>query len=164
DTGEQDFFWLLIVRGFGLSLLFIPITTLALSSLKGKEIGEGSAFTGMMRQLGGSFGIAVITTFVANISTKNVALLSEHLNVNDLDVQQRMEMMKQGFMAKGMSPEIALQAVYKALDITVQKQATVIAYMDVFLYLGILFLICIPFVLLMKQKKGAPIDMSEAMH
>lgn len=165
DTGEQDFFWLLIVRGFGLSLLFIPITTLALSSLKGKEIGEGSAFTGMMRQLGGSFGIAVITTFVANISTKNVALLSEHLNVNDLDVQQRIEMMKHGFMAKGMTPDVALQAVYKALDITVQKQATVIAYMDVFLYLGILFLICIPFVLLMKQKKGAaPIDMSEAMH
>jgi len=165
DTGEGDFFWLLIVRGFGLSMLFIPITTLALSSLKGKEIGEGASFTGMARQLGGSFGIAVITTFVANISVHYSAYLSEHLNVNDLDVQQRIAMMKQGFIAKGMTPDVALQAVYKALDITVQKQATVLAYMDVFLYLGILFLLCIPFVLFLKQRKGsAPVDISEAMH
>ena len=63
DTGEEHMFWPLIVRGLGLGLLFVPITTLSLSGLKGKSIGEGAAFTGMMRQLGGSFGIAIITTF-----------------------------------------------------------------------------------------------------
>lgn len=63
DTGAPDFFWMLIVRGIGLSLLFIPITTLSLSTLKGQETGQGAAFTGMMRQLGGSFGVAMITAF-----------------------------------------------------------------------------------------------------
>lgn len=69
DTGKDDFFWMLIVRGMGMGMLFIPITTLALSTLKGQQIGQGAAFTGMMRQLGGSFGIAVITTY---LSMKNV--------------------------------------------------------------------------------------------
>ena len=52
DTGKDAFFWMLIVRGAGLGLLFIPITSLSLSTLKGQEIGQGAAFTGMMRQLG----------------------------------------------------------------------------------------------------------------
>jgi DHA2 family multidrug resistance protein len=51
-------------KRIGLGLLFVPITTLSLSTLSGKNIGEGAAFTGMMRQLGGSFGIAIITTFI----------------------------------------------------------------------------------------------------
>ena len=41
DTAKQDFFWMLIARGVGLGLLFIPITALSLSSLKGQEIGQG---------------------------------------------------------------------------------------------------------------------------
>src|SRR5277367_345484 len=55
-TPAQDFYWMLVIRGVGLPLLFIPITSLSLSSLKGPEIGQGVAFTGMMRQVGGSFG------------------------------------------------------------------------------------------------------------
>src|SRR5437762_14241118 len=58
DTSRDNFFWMLMLRGVGMGMLFIPITTLALSTLKGREIGEGAAFTGMMRQLGGSFGVA----------------------------------------------------------------------------------------------------------
>lgn len=165
DTGKDSFFWLLMVRGMGLGLLFIPITTLSLSTLKGQEIGQGAAFTGMMRQLGGSFGIAVITTFIANQTTKHSTYISEHLSVNSFDVQQRIAAMKASFMAKGMTPDVALQSAYKMLELSVGKQATVLSYMDVFLYLGILFLICIPFVLFVKQRKGkSNIDISEAMH
>jgi len=165
DTGKDDFFWMLIVRGMGLGLLFIPITTLSLSTLKGQEIGQGAAFTGMMRQLGGSFGIAVITTFIANETSKHTAYLSAHLNMNDFDVQQRISGLKANFMAKGMTPDVALQSAYKSIEYMVAKQAAVLSYMDVFLYIGILFLVCVPFVLFVKQRKGKEnIDMSEAMH
>jgi DHA2 family multidrug resistance protein len=154
DTGKQDFFWMLIVRGLGLSMLFIPITTLSLSTLKGQEIGQGAAFTGMMRQLGGSFGIALITTFISNQTIKHSANLAEHLNVNDVDVQQRISGLQANFMSKGMTPDVALQSAYKVLDSSVLKQATVLSYMDVFLYIGLLFLACVPFVLIIKQRKG----------
>src|SRR5678809_938342 len=65
DTGKDDFFWPLILRGMSMGLLFIPITMLSLSTLKGRQIGEGAAFTGMMRQLGGSFGVAIIRTYMS---------------------------------------------------------------------------------------------------
>lgn len=166
DTGKDAFFWMLIVRGVGLGLLFIPITTLALSTLKGQEIGQGAAFTGMMRQLGGSFGVAAITTFIANRNMLYRNDLVSKLDVNDLNVQQRVSALQHSFTAKGMTPDAALESAHKILDFTVTKQATVLSYMDVFLYLGLMFLICIPFILFIKNKKRKQekMDMGEMMH
>lgn len=165
STGADNFFWMLIVRGAGLALLFIPITTLALSTLKGQQIGQGAAFTGMMRQLGGSFGVAAITTFMTNRNMLYRNDMVSKLDVNNLEVQQRVLALKQGFMAKGMTPDLALKSAYQAIDFTVMKQSTVLSYMDVFLYLGILFLLCVPFILMVRNKKEKDaVDMSAAMH
>ena len=164
DTGADNFWWLLIVRGGGLGLLFIPITTLALSSLHGKEIGQGAAFTGMMRQLGGSFGIAIITTFISTQNMVHRVDLVSKLDAGNPMVQQRIAGMQQNFISKGMTPDVALKSAYKALDYSVFKQASVLSYMDVFLYLGVLFLICVPFVLLVKGNRKKKVDLAEAMH
>lgn len=164
DTGSDAFFWPLIMRGLGMGMLFIPITTLALSTLKGQQIGQGASFTGMMRQLGGSFGVAAVTTFIASQNIVHRSNLVSKLNVTDPDVQQRVSALQHGFAAKGMTPDVALQSSYKALDFMVTKQATVLSYMDVFLYLGALFLICIPFVLMVKGNKAKKVDLGEAMH
>lgn len=164
DTGKDAFFWMLIVRGVGMGMLFIPITTLSLSSLKGQQIGQGAAFTGMMRQLGGSFGIACITTFMARQNMLYRNDLVSKLDVNDPSVQQRVAALQHNFTGKGMTPEIALQSGYKSLDGMVMKQAAILSYMDVFLYLGVMFLICIPFVLLVRAKRNNKVDLSEAMH
>jgi len=153
DTGEQSFFWMLIMRGIAMALLFIPVTTLSLSTLKGKEIGEGAAFTGMMRQLGGSFGIAIITTFMAQQLMVHRADLVSKLDINSPVVQARVSNIQHAFMAKGDAPNIALQKAYQLMDYSVMKQSSVMSYMDVFLYIGLLFLICVPFVLLVKNKK-----------
>ncbi len=165
DTAKADFFWMLIARGVGLGLLFIPITALALSTLKGQQIGQGAAFTGMMRQLGGSFGIALITTFLATQTMHHRGDLTAKLDINDAAVQQRITALTRGFISSGKTPDIAKLDAYKVLDFNVTKQASVISYKDVFLYLGIMFLICIPLILLVKQKKSAEkIDLSDAMH
>jgi DHA2 family multidrug resistance protein len=164
DTSADAFFWMLIVRGLGMGMLFIPVTTLALSTLKGQQIGQGAAFTGMMRQLGGSFGVAAITTFLARKNMLHRSDLVSQLNVNDPDVMNRVHGMQQAFMAKGMTPDVALHAAYKALDYVVLKQASVLSYMDAFLALGVMFLICVPFVLLVKSSKNKKVDLAEAMH
>lgn len=164
DTGKDAFFWMLITRGAGLGLLFIPITTLSLSTLKGIEIGQGAAFTGMMRQLGGSFGVAAITTFISRQSMVHRNDLVSKLDTNSLAVQQRVTQMQHFFMAKGKSAGDALKAAYQALDLNVTKQATVLSYMDVFLYLGLMFLICVPVVLLVKGNRKKKVDLAEAMH
>ncbi|MBS1759592.1 MAG: DHA2 family efflux MFS transporter permease subunit [Bacteroidetes bacterium] len=165
DTGEPNFFWMLIMRGVAMALLFIPITTLSLSSLKGKEIGEGAAFTGMMRQLGGSFGIALITTFMAQRLMMHRADLVEKLDVNSSLVQGRVAGLQQALIAKGNAPNIALQKAYQLMDFSIMKQASVLTYMDVFLYIGVMFLICVPFVLMIKgsiKAKGEKVDIGAA--
>src|SRR5690606_38884479 len=102
DTGSEACFWPLIVRGVGMGMLFIPITTLSLSTLQGPDIGKGASFTGMMRQLGGSFGVACITTFMAHENMVHRSDLVSKLDVNSAQVQQRVSAMQQAFMAKGM--------------------------------------------------------------
>ena len=164
DTPSEAFWWLLMFRGFGLSMLFIPITTLALSTLHGQEIGQGAAFTGMMRQLGGSFGVAIITTYLANKNMTHRVNLISNLSASDPAVQNRVSMIQHGFMAKGMTPDLALQSAYQSLDFSVTKQAMVLSYMDVFLFIGVIFLICVPFVLMIKGNRDKKVDMSAAMH
>lgn len=164
DTGSEHFFWPLIIRGIGMGMLFIPITTLSLSTLKGQDIGKGAAFTGMMRQLGGSFGVALITTFISSEVTTHRTALVSHLDAGNPAVQQRITGMQQSFIAKGMTPDVALKSAYQALDYSISKQAMVLSYMDVFLYIGVLFLICIPFILMVKGNKDNKPDIGEAVH
>lgn len=164
DTGKDNFFWMLIVRGIGMAMLFIPITALSLSSLKGVQIGQGAAFTGMARQLGGSFGIALITTFVSRRNELHRNSLVSDLDVNNPAVMDRVHNMQASFMHKGMDAQTALGSAYKSLEYTITKQQTVLSYMDVFLYLGVLFLVFVPLVLLVKSnKQKSKLDPS-AMH
>ena len=116
DTGTEHFFWPLVVRGIGLGLLFVPITTLSLSTLKGKDIGDGAAFTGMTRQLGGSFGIAIITTFIARWTQQHRVDLLPNISAVDFNVQQRLHGLQQLFISKGYAINEALNKAYKMLD------------------------------------------------
>lgn len=161
DTGAEHFFWPLVVRGIGLGLLFVPITTLSLSTLQGKEIGDGAAFTGMMRQLGGSFGIAIITTFITRITIQHRVDLIPNITAISPRVQQTLHGYQQMFISKGFTLSEAIPRSYAMLNGMVTRQSTVLAYMDVFLYLGILFLLCIPFVMLIKKGAGK-IDVGNA--
>jgi DHA2 family multidrug resistance protein len=132
--------------------------------LKGKQIGQGAAFTGMMRQLGGSFGVALVIVLLDRKTESHRINLVSHLNSYNPAVQNRIQAIQHSFMAKGSPANIALNQSYQSLNHAVMKQATVLAYMDAFLYLGIMFLICIPFVLMVKRNKAAKVSLSEAMH
>ncbi|MCX6313359.1 MAG: DHA2 family efflux MFS transporter permease subunit [Sphingobacteriales bacterium] len=164
DTGADNFFWMLIVRGMGLGMLFIPITALSLSTLKGQQIGQGAAFTGMMRQLGGSFGVALITTFLSRQNMVHRNTLVSKLDVNSPTVQQSIHGLQQHFIDKGMNTETALKSSYSAMDHMITKQAAVLSYMDVFFYLGLIFLICVPFVIMVRGNIKRKVDLGEAMH
>lgn len=163
NTGEDAFFWMLMLRGLALSMLFIPITTLSLSGLKGQQIGQGAAFTGMMRQLGGSFGIALITTFMSRQTAAHRNDLLPNITQDNPLLVQKLTGLQSNFMAHGMTAEQAKASALKMIDMSILSQSTVLTYMDVFLYIGLLFLVCVPLILLVKTGKSK-IDMSEAMH
>jgi DHA2 family multidrug resistance protein len=164
DTGRDAFFGMLLLRGVGLSLLFIPITAVSLSTLKGMEIGQGASFTGLMRQLGGSFGVAIINTYMSRKNAAHRSDLVAHLSTDNIGTMQRVKQMQQSFMAKGMNAEAALKSSYKSLEYSVMKQAAVLSYMDVFLMLGVMFLIFVPVVLIVirRPKAAQAVDLSSA--
>jgi len=152
------------VRGVGLGLLSVPISTMALSTLKGAEIGQGAAFSGMMRQLGGSFGVALITTYLSRDIIGHRSNLVRSLDIYDPDVQARVNGIAAGMQAKGMAPNTAMQTAYKMLDGSVTVQATILSYMDIFLYVGVMFLVFVPVVLIFIKKSKAKVSMADAAH
>ncbi|HEY2582187.1 MAG TPA: MFS transporter, partial [Mucilaginibacter sp.] len=164
-TSSGDFFWILIVRGFGLGLLSVPVSTMSLSTLHGQEIGQGAAFSGMMRQLGGSFGVALISTFVSRQTQVHRNALVTHLSVNDHTVQQRVMQMAAGVRQHaGIDSITARQTAYAMLEGSVTRQATLLSYMDVFLWVGIMFLVFVPVVLIFIKKAKSKIKLADAAH
>src|ERR1700748_3615152 len=81
SSGTGDFFWPLAIRGVGLALLFVPLTTLAIGGLRGQEIGQGAGLNNTMRQLGGSFGIAGLNTLIHIRQATHRSTLLVNVNV-----------------------------------------------------------------------------------
>ncbi len=163
-TSSGDFFWILIIRGLGLGLLSVPVSTMSLSTLKGQEIGQGAAFSGMMRQLGGSFGVALISTFVSRETQVHRNNLVSHLSINDPVVQQRITQTTNLFRSQGTDSLTSTKIAYTVLDGAVTKQATLLSYMDVFLWVGVMFLICVPVVLIFVKRAQNKISLADAAH
>lgn len=163
STGSDAFFWILVIRGVGLGLLSIPITTMSLSTLRGAEIGQGAALSGMARQLGGSFGVALISTYLTRDNMFHRANLVAKLSTNSPEVQQRIQALTGGFIAKGMAPNIAQKSALELTDRMVNMQAVILSYMDVFLWIGVMFLVCVPFVIALVKDSSNKIDMAHAL-
>jgi len=156
SSGTSDFFWPLIIRGVGMSLLFVPLTTLALQDLKGPDIGQGTGLNNMMRQLGGSFGIAILTTLIHIKSGVVRNGLIENISVYNPAYQQRNQAIMQSFIAKGISPLNAQQMANQAMEGNVIKQTMLLTYDNMYLIIGVFVLCCIPIIFLQRFKKGTP--------
>jgi MFS transporter, DHA2 family, multidrug resistance protein len=157
ESGRQNFFWPLILRGVGLGLLFAPLTTMAFSGLKGKDIAQGSGLTNMMRQLGGSFGIALVTTLIQYRSSTHRANLLSHLSIYNPAVRERLEIINAKLISNGSNPYQAQQQAYGVLKAAVLRQTYLLAYMDAFRVIGIFFLLCIPMLLLFRRNRRSTI-------
>jgi len=164
DTSSDDFFWPLMVRGLGLGLLSVPVSTMSLSTLKGQEIGQGAAFTSMMRQLGGSFGVALISTMLTRETSIHRTSLVSHMNVNDMNVQDRVSQLASGMQHRGFDFSTARNMAYGMLDAIVTKQATLLSYMDIFMFVGIVFIIFVPLVMFFVKKSNAKVNLADAAH
>lgn len=162
SSGQFDFFWPLIFRGVGLGLLFVPLTTLALSNLRGRDIPQGAGLTNMMRQLGGSFGVALIATFIEHRSWTHRQNLLTHVSIYDFPLRQRLDGIVRGLMAKGSTLFEARRQAYAAIEGTVVRQTFLLTYMDAFRIVGVFFLCCIPLLLLFKRARAraaAPVSL-----
>jgi DHA2 family multidrug resistance protein len=160
SSGTGDFFWPLIIRGVGMAFLFVPLTTLAIQDLRGREIGQGTGLNNMGRQLGGSFGIAALTTMIHIRNGVHRSNLLSNINQYNTAFTQKMEMITRSFMAKGYTYLDAQHAAAKAIEGMVTRQTFLLTYTDAYWVVGFVMLFSIPLLVLQKFKKNTniPVD------
>jgi len=113
-----------------------------------------------MRQLGGSFGIAIVATFIEKRSWSHRQSLLSHVSVYDPTVRERLSQITAGLMAKGAPLLEAQRQAIAAIEGLVLRQTMLLTYMDAFRLTGIFFLCCIPLLLFFRRGKGAPVNVS----
>ncbi|MCX6290450.1 MAG: DHA2 family efflux MFS transporter permease subunit [Bacteroidetes bacterium] len=154
ESGEVNFYIPLILRGIGLSMLFVPLTALAFSDVQPKDLAQATGLNNMMRQLGGSFGIALITTLIHLRQGYHRSVLLTHINVYDNAFSERFNGIYNNFIAKGYAAVDAASLAYKAIEVAVLKQTFLLSYMDGFWFTGVVFILCIPLLYLQKFKRS----------
>jgi DHA2 family multidrug resistance protein len=153
NSGTSDFFWPLVIRGVGMALLFVPLTTLAIADLKGPEIGQGTGLNNMMRQLGGAFGIATLTTIIHIRQGVHRSNLLTNINSYNNAFTQRFNMLVQNFESKGKSLSDATHMAYSAIEGAVIKQTLLLTYADAYWISGLVMLFSIPLLYLQPFKR-----------
>jgi DHA2 family multidrug resistance protein len=152
-TGQGDVLIPLLIRGVGMALLFVPLTTLAMADLKGAEIGQGSGLNNMMRQLGGSFGIAVLTTIIHTRQGLHRNNLLVNISQYNPVFTERFNGYVHAFMAKGSSMMDATKMAYQAMEGIVTRQSLLLTYDDAYWLSGLVMLFSIPLLYLQPFKK-----------
>ncbi len=154
DSGAGDFFVPLILRGLGLGMMFVPLTTVTLAELSRAELPQGAGLYNFFRQLGGSLGIAGVATIVSHDTVQAHAVLSEHVTTMDPGSMGRVSMLSHGFMARGADAGTALHRTYAVLDGQILGQASVIAYGHTYVIAALLILALIPLLALVRTTKS----------
>jgi DHA2 family multidrug resistance protein len=149
------------VSGFAIGFVFVPLSVIATGTLSNEQIGTATGIFSLMRNLGGSFGIAGVTTMLARGAQVHQAAMVSHLTPYDPVFRQHLGELAAAFAAAG-NPMTASQQAYGAVYESLVGQATLLAYIDTFRELAFLCLLCIPAVFLFKKVKAG--KQPQAMH
>jgi DHA2 family multidrug resistance protein len=143
--------WARIYQSIGLGFLFIPINTIAFLGLPPAKNNDASALINMMRNLGGSFGIAIATTVLARRQQHHQNILVGHVTPYTSAYDTTIQAMQQSFARNAANAADALHQGQAQLYAMVQQQALVLSYIDAFWLLAVIFAAMLPLVLLMKK-------------
>src|SRR2546422_700587 len=128
DSGMSDFFWPLIFRGVGLGLIFVPLTNLALADLPMSKITNGTGLFNLMRQLGGSVGIAISATLVQRFTAIHRAELMANVTIFSAATQERLALIERGLLAQGAAAGQLRQGAVAILDRMGTRQALMLSF------------------------------------
>jgi DHA2 family multidrug resistance protein len=146
-----NLFWPQFLQGISFSLLMVPLTVVTMDRIAPEAIGNAASLFNLMRNLGGSVGIAVTQTLLDRFRQGQINTLGSHVSANSPAARTTLEGLRRMFVAHGSDPMTATQQAHIMVWDMVQKQAATIAYLDVYRLLMFLCLLAIPFVFLLKK-------------
>ena len=162
-AGEGDVRAALLVRGFGLGMLFTPINNVAYASLEPSEAQQAAGLINLSRQLGGSFGIAVLANYVAKHRDFHQADLVSNLSAGNVLTDARVQALTRGFIGRGMNAFDAKNAALQALNGQVLQQSSMLSFNDAWLFVLLVFVLVSPSILLLRRP-GAHAEMPADAH
>jgi DHA2 family multidrug resistance protein len=153
-AGEADARFPLIIRGLGLGFLFTPINNVAYANLKPSEAQQASGLINLSRQLGGSFGIAILTTFLDHqMAVHRADLIATTYAANPLFIQRQQEVAA-GLLAHGYTAVQAQQGSLAVINQLVNQQAAMLSYNDAWMFILVTFVLVSPAILILRKPKG----------
>jgi DHA2 family multidrug resistance protein len=160
QSGEDAATVALLVRGFAMGFIFIPINQVAFASVQRKDVQQASGLMNLSRQLGGSFGISILATFLAtHLQMHRIDLLGNFSTANPV-FANRLQAAAGALMAHGYSHAAAQQGALAMMDRTLTQQAMMMSYNDSFLMVLLFNLVTAPAIFLLGKAsvnfQGAP--------
>src|SRR5262245_7892170 len=157
QVGYWDIFWPQFFQGLSMGLIFVPLTTITMTLIAREEMGNATSLFNLMRNLGGSVGIATIATMLSRNTQAQYNLLGSHVSGFDARVATLLSQIRGAFMANGMDFTTASRAAYAALSGMVSQQAVMVAFVHLFRVLAVVFAVVMPLVFVMrKPRAGQP--------
>jgi MFS transporter, DHA2 family, multidrug resistance protein len=161
-AGEADARYPLIIRGFAMGLLFVPINNVAYGSIQAKDAQQASGLINLSRQLGGSFGIAILGAYLTRHVAYHRADLATYTVPGNPAFDERFNGAVQMLIRHGQSAAEATQGAIALVQAGVMRQAAMLAYNDSWMLILLSFLAVIPAVFLLKKPTGKPAAPVEA--
>jgi DHA2 family multidrug resistance protein len=158
-TSSVDYWtlaWPRFVQGLGLGFTFVPLTTLALATVAKDRLGNATAAFNVVRNVGGSVGIALATTYLARRSQYHQATLVGHVDVWSAETTRRMGEWTRHFLDRGSDTYTAQRRATAMLYHDTVTQAQVLAYADEFWLLGVFFCVILVVLPLMRRVHAEP--------
>jgi len=143
--------WPRFLQGLGLGFIFVPLTTLALATMPRDKLGNATAAYNVFRNLGGSAGVALATTLLARRSQFHQASLVSHVSVWDPETAGRLSQWTQHFLSHGADTFTAQRRALAMIYRDTVEQAQVLAYIDDFRLLALLFVLGLLLIPLMRR-------------
>ncbi|MDE3198500.1 MAG: DHA2 family efflux MFS transporter permease subunit, partial [Acidobacteriota bacterium] len=158
DISPTSLLWPIILSGVGSGMVFVPLSTISVGTLRNEQIGNASGLFNLMRNVGGGIGISMVNTLVARHSQIHRAQMVQNLAPQNPAFAQALRA-SQGMMERVASPNVAAERAYGMIQGTLERQSAAFSYVDVFRFLALACFACGAVVFLMKRvrtRKGAP--------
>ncbi|MDI1445201.1 DHA2 family efflux MFS transporter permease subunit [Polyangium sp. 6x1] len=158
-TSGADLFWPLIIRSLGTVFMFLPLSMASLGPIPRKDVASATGFFNLTRQLGGSIGVALLSTMLVRRQAFHAAVVAEKLVSNDPATIERLNMLTGAMMAKGASAVEAKQRALSLLSGTVAQQGSIMSFADTFWLAGVIIVLFLPLVMLLgKPQQGVQVE------
>jgi DHA2 family multidrug resistance protein len=154
QVSRASVIWPSVVNGIAISFIFVPLTTATMSQLGQQQIGNATGLYNLMRNLGGSIGIAFVTTMLARGAQVHQALMVGHLSLDNPAFVQRLAA-AQNTLGQHTDSVTATRQAYNAVYSLLDQQAHLWAFVDNFYLFGLLALGGIPLLFLFKRVQYA---------